>query len=188
MRCLFVISTPNISFLVNSQNDPEFRESLLLSDLCPAVGTPIVWIARLTGIPIKHRIAGFDIFETRKAWPHPGRPLKVFSIRSSRKRCRGCCPATQSHGPGYARRLDLRWLAERRRIESEDIYASECALSQNHGQDAATGTDAQSMPKSRRLNFTVPGAASRKCLSRGRCCLVSTSRRPCLTWQRNGNC
>jgi N-acetylglucosaminyldiphosphoundecaprenol N-acetyl-beta-D-mannosaminyltransferase len=38
----FVISTPNLNFLVNSQSDPEFRESLLLSDLCPADGRPIV--------------------------------------------------------------------------------------------------------------------------------------------------
>ena len=74
----FVISTPNVNFLVNSQNDPEFRESLLLSDLCPADGMPIVWIARLTGIPIKHRIAGSDIFEALKARPHSDGPLKVF--------------------------------------------------------------------------------------------------------------
>ena len=74
----FVVSTPNLNFLVNSQNDPEFRESLLLSDLCPADGMPIVWIARLTGVPIKHRTAGSDIFEALKARPRPKRPLKVF--------------------------------------------------------------------------------------------------------------
>ena len=74
----FVISTPNINFLVNSQNDPEFRESLLLSDLCPADGMPIVWIARLMGLPIKHRIAGSDIFEELKARLRPDGPLKVF--------------------------------------------------------------------------------------------------------------
>ena len=74
----FVISTPNINYLVNSLSDPEFRESLLLSDLCPADGMPIVWIARLMGIPIKHRIAGSDIFETLKNRTHPDGPLKVF--------------------------------------------------------------------------------------------------------------
>ena len=87
MRCIemaaanavpFVISTPNINFLVNSQKDPEFRESLLLSDLCPADGMPIVWIARLMGIPIKHRIAGSDIFEALKVRARPQGPLKVF--------------------------------------------------------------------------------------------------------------
>src|SRR4051794_6129793 len=32
----FLISTPNLNFLVNSRSDAEFRESLLRSDLCPA--------------------------------------------------------------------------------------------------------------------------------------------------------
>jgi N-acetylglucosaminyldiphosphoundecaprenol N-acetyl-beta-D-mannosaminyltransferase len=74
----FVISTPNLNFLVNSRDDPEFRESILLSDLCPTDGMPIVWIARLIGIPIKNRIAGSDIFEALKARPLSDQPLKVF--------------------------------------------------------------------------------------------------------------
>jgi N-acetylglucosaminyldiphosphoundecaprenol N-acetyl-beta-D-mannosaminyltransferase len=77
-RAPFVISTPNLNFLVNSQTDPEFRESLLLSDLCPADGMPIIWIARLMGVPIKTRLAGSDIFEMLKSRPSPGGPLKVF--------------------------------------------------------------------------------------------------------------
>ena len=59
----YLISTPNLNFLVNSLTDPEFRQSLLLSDLSTADGMPIVWIARLLGIPIKARIAGSGIFE-----------------------------------------------------------------------------------------------------------------------------
>jgi N-acetylglucosaminyldiphosphoundecaprenol N-acetyl-beta-D-mannosaminyltransferase len=51
---------------VNSRSDPNFREALLLSDLCPADGMPIVWIARLLGIPINNRIAGSDIFNARR--------------------------------------------------------------------------------------------------------------------------
>jgi N-acetylglucosaminyldiphosphoundecaprenol N-acetyl-beta-D-mannosaminyltransferase len=74
----FVISTPNLNFLVSSQADPEFRDTLLLSDLCPTDGTPIVWIARLMGVPIKRRIAGSDIFEALKATHGAGRPFKVF--------------------------------------------------------------------------------------------------------------
>src|SRR5205823_12408121 len=34
----FLMSTPNLNFLVSSQTDPEFRESLLRSDLCPVDG------------------------------------------------------------------------------------------------------------------------------------------------------
>ncbi|MGA2127971.1 MAG: WecB/TagA/CpsF family glycosyltransferase [Xanthobacteraceae bacterium] len=74
----YSISTPNLNFLVSSQSDPDFRETLLLSDLCPADGMPILWIARLIGVPIKRRIAGSDIFEALKQWRRPTHPLKVF--------------------------------------------------------------------------------------------------------------
>jgi N-acetylglucosaminyldiphosphoundecaprenol N-acetyl-beta-D-mannosaminyltransferase len=60
------------------QSDPEFREALLQSDLCPADGMPIVWIARLIGVPIRNRIAGSDIFDALKAEHNFAKPLKVF--------------------------------------------------------------------------------------------------------------
>ena len=74
----FLLSTPNLNFLVNCQQDPEFRESVLLSDLCPADGMPIVWIARLMGLPIKERIAGSDIFVALQAKQPSDRALQIF--------------------------------------------------------------------------------------------------------------
>ena len=74
----FLISTANLNFLVNSRTDQEFRESLLLSDLCPPDGMPIIWIARLMGLPIKRRTAGSDIFEALRRRHDPERPLKIF--------------------------------------------------------------------------------------------------------------
>jgi N-acetylglucosaminyldiphosphoundecaprenol N-acetyl-beta-D-mannosaminyltransferase len=74
----FLISTANLNFLVSSQFDRDFRESLILSDLCTADGMPIVWIAWLVGIPIKDRIAGSDIFDALKAEHSIAHPLKVF--------------------------------------------------------------------------------------------------------------
>jgi N-acetylglucosaminyldiphosphoundecaprenol N-acetyl-beta-D-mannosaminyltransferase len=79
----FLISTPNLNFLVNSQRDPEFRETLLRSDLCPTDGMPLVWIAQLMGIPIKRRIAGSDIFEALKKRRDSERPLKIFFFGST---------------------------------------------------------------------------------------------------------
>src|SRR5690349_20909896 len=73
-----LISTPNENFLIGSRRDVEFRESLLRSDLCPADGMPLVWIAKLTGIPIKQRVAGSDVFETLKAIRDPARRLKLY--------------------------------------------------------------------------------------------------------------
>jgi N-acetylglucosaminyldiphosphoundecaprenol N-acetyl-beta-D-mannosaminyltransferase len=77
-RTPFLISTPNLSFLVNSRSDPEFRESLLNSDLCPADGMSVVWIARLIGVPIKQRVSGSDIFEALKLADRARNRLKVF--------------------------------------------------------------------------------------------------------------
>jgi N-acetylglucosaminyldiphosphoundecaprenol N-acetyl-beta-D-mannosaminyltransferase len=71
----FMLSTPNLNFLVISQSDAEFRETLLLSDLCPPDGVPILWIARLLGVPIRQRIAGSDIFDALKSI---SKPLKLF--------------------------------------------------------------------------------------------------------------
>jgi N-acetylglucosaminyldiphosphoundecaprenol N-acetyl-beta-D-mannosaminyltransferase len=73
----FLISTANLHFLVTSLNDSEFRESLLLSDICTPDGMPIVWIGRILGIPIKHRIAGSDIFDALKSFDCRD-PLRVF--------------------------------------------------------------------------------------------------------------
>ena len=57
-RRSFLISTANLNFLATSQVDAEFRASLLRSDLCTADGMPIVWIARLLGIPVRERVRG----------------------------------------------------------------------------------------------------------------------------------
>lgn len=62
-RSPLLVSTPNLNFLVNSLSDSEFRASLLDSDLCLPDGMPIVWIARLLGLPIGTRAAGADLFD-----------------------------------------------------------------------------------------------------------------------------
>jgi N-acetylglucosaminyldiphosphoundecaprenol N-acetyl-beta-D-mannosaminyltransferase len=74
----FLVSTCNLNFLAQSLSDPAFRESLYMSDLATADGTPVLWLARLMGLPLKARIAGSDMFEalaSRKSWR---RQLKVF--------------------------------------------------------------------------------------------------------------
>jgi N-acetylglucosaminyldiphosphoundecaprenol N-acetyl-beta-D-mannosaminyltransferase len=92
----FMISTPNLNFLVSSQSDAEFRETLLLSDLCPADGTPILWIARLLGVPIKQRIAGSDIFDALRL---SSKPLKVFFFGGAEGVAAAAARALNS-GPG----------------------------------------------------------------------------------------
>jgi len=52
-----------MSWITTSQVDAKFRDSILSSDLSIADGMPLVWVARLLGLPIQ-RIAGSDLFET----------------------------------------------------------------------------------------------------------------------------
>src|SRR3974390_827873 len=77
-RSPFLISTPNFNFLVHSRTDPDFRESLLESDLGPADGMPIIWLARLIGAPIMQRVSGSDIFDTLRVRKRHEGPLQVF--------------------------------------------------------------------------------------------------------------
>jgi N-acetylglucosaminyldiphosphoundecaprenol N-acetyl-beta-D-mannosaminyltransferase len=74
----FLLSTPNVNFLVTSQVDRQFRESLLLSDLCLVDGMPVVWIARMLGVPIKNRVAGSDLFDALKFADRIDRRFGVF--------------------------------------------------------------------------------------------------------------
>jgi N-acetylglucosaminyldiphosphoundecaprenol N-acetyl-beta-D-mannosaminyltransferase len=77
-RSAFLISTPNLNFLTNSLSDPEFRESLLASDLCPPDGFALICIARLLGLPIRERAAGSDLLDQLQTRKPKARRLRVF--------------------------------------------------------------------------------------------------------------
>ena len=109
-RQSFLISTPNLNFLSNSQADVEFRESLLASDLCPPDGMPIVWIARLLRAPIYRRIAGSDIFaalrEGYRSFQCHGeasfRPLKIFLFGGTEQVAAEACRRLNLSKPGVS--------------------------------------------------------------------------------------
>ena len=73
-RCFF--STPNLNFLITSGQDPAFRDSVLRSSLSLADGMPVVWLARLLGLPFTSRVAGATVFEQLRA--QHNMPLKVY--------------------------------------------------------------------------------------------------------------
>jgi N-acetylglucosaminyldiphosphoundecaprenol N-acetyl-beta-D-mannosaminyltransferase len=56
------LTTPNTNFVTISRSDPKFRDSILCSDLCVADGMPLVWIARMLGVPIYEKVAGSSLF------------------------------------------------------------------------------------------------------------------------------
>lgn len=76
-RCF--ISTPNVNFLIGTQTDYAFRQSVINSDLCLVDGMPLIWIARLLKIPIKERLAGSGLVESLMCSEHRvAKPVKVF--------------------------------------------------------------------------------------------------------------
>lgn len=79
-RTPLFISTPNLNFLINSQTDAAFRQSVIQSDLSLADGMPIIWLAKLLGIPITQRVAGSTLFEMLRsgAAARGTLPIKVY--------------------------------------------------------------------------------------------------------------
>lgn len=73
-RCF--ISTPNLNFVVAARTDAAFRDSVLHSDLSLADGMPLVWVARLLGLPIRERVSGAGLFEHLQQ--HAGPPVSIY--------------------------------------------------------------------------------------------------------------
>jgi N-acetylglucosaminyldiphosphoundecaprenol N-acetyl-beta-D-mannosaminyltransferase len=140
----FFVSTPNLNFLVNSQSNPEFREALLLSDLCSADGVSIVCLAWLIGIPINNRIAGCDIFDALKTQHDCVKPLKVFifggaegvaveASRSLNAEPSGlCCVGAHYPGFGSVDEMSQRDIIDR--INSSDADMLVASLGAQKGQ------------------------------------------------------
>ncbi|MCG8547465.1 MAG: WecB/TagA/CpsF family glycosyltransferase [Alphaproteobacteria bacterium] len=76
-RCF--ISTPNLNFLIAARSDTAFRQSVFSSDLSLADGMPIIWVARLLGVPLPGRVPGSGLIEALQTHPEMiARPLRVF--------------------------------------------------------------------------------------------------------------
>ena len=99
---LLFISTANLNFIVMSQSDAEFRESLLKSDVCTADGMPVVWLARLLGIPVRSRLAGADIFEALKWINDRSQPVKVFIFGGAEGIAAAACKRLNSESNGMS--------------------------------------------------------------------------------------
>lgn len=70
------LSTPNLNFLIGCRADARLRDSVINSDLSVADGMPVLWTARLLGVPLPERVAGATLLE-RLREPGPV-PLKVY--------------------------------------------------------------------------------------------------------------
>jgi len=92
------LSTPNLNFVVGCRADRAFRDSVLHSDLSVADGMPLVWVARLLGIPIRERVTGSGLFERLG---EPGAtPLKVYLFGGAKGVAELACRRINERGAG----------------------------------------------------------------------------------------
>lgn len=75
-RCF--LSTPNLNFAVASLAGGAFRDSVIRSDLSVADGMPLVWIAKLLGLPVTERVAGSTLFERLRTRTDDAEKLRVY--------------------------------------------------------------------------------------------------------------
>ena len=100
-RRRFFLSTPNVNFWMTSRVDQQFRESLLLSDSCTVDGTPMVWIARLIGVPLSQRASGSDLFDALRSRQRLDR-LKVFLFGGAEGVAETLCKSINAEEGGIA--------------------------------------------------------------------------------------
>lgn len=71
--------TPNVNWFVRALDDDDTMRQIINADLSLADGAPIVWLARQLGMPIKHRVAGSDLFDHLRYDERDGsEPIRVF--------------------------------------------------------------------------------------------------------------
>ncbi|MCL5975592.1 MAG: WecB/TagA/CpsF family glycosyltransferase [Gammaproteobacteria bacterium] len=71
------LSTPNLNFTIMAQDDADFYNSVIQSDLVVADGMPLIWVAKLLGLPIYERVAGSDLFAFLSEQPRE-KKIRVF--------------------------------------------------------------------------------------------------------------
>ena len=97
------LSTPNLNFLIASQDDPDFRESVCQSDLSLADGMPLVWMAKLLGLPICERVAGSDLFASLgEQVGSSGKKLSVFFFGGMEGVAARACEALNAQSSGFS--------------------------------------------------------------------------------------
>jgi len=89
----FLISTPNVNFIVNAGFDEEFKKTVIFSDLCLPDGMWLVRLGRLMGIPFVDRVAGSDLLDALKARRTDDHPIKFSFFGGSEAAGQQACAA-----------------------------------------------------------------------------------------------
>ncbi len=100
------LSTPNLNFAIQGLSDAAFRDSVSRSDLSVADGMPLVWIAKLLGLPIVERVSGSGLFDSLKHSAYA--PWKVFFFGGPQGAAQDACLNMRLAG-GVMEPVGLMW-------------------------------------------------------------------------------
>ncbi len=105
-RATCFLSTPNLNFAMQGLSDASFRDSVSRSDLSVADGMPLVWIAKLLGLPIVERVSGAGLYDSLK---HSAiAPWKVFFFGGPQGAAQDAC-LNMRFGAGAMDPVGLVW-------------------------------------------------------------------------------
>jgi N-acetylglucosaminyldiphosphoundecaprenol N-acetyl-beta-D-mannosaminyltransferase len=96
----FLVSTPNVNFIVNAFLDDDFKNTLIFSDLCLPDGMWLVRLGRLLGIPLADRVAGADLLEALKSRRGHEDPFKLCFFGGSDAAGQQALQAINARGDG----------------------------------------------------------------------------------------
>lgn len=138
-RCF--ITTPNLNYVIACRSDGELRSSVLQSDLSVVDGMPLIWAARLLGIPLPERVAGSSLIDRLRA---DAKPLSVFFFGGSDGVAGAACDALNEtpHGlrcagslsPGFGTVSEMSSAAVHEAIDRADADFLIVALPARKGQ------------------------------------------------------
>lgn len=119
----------NVDKIVKAYRDPALMDVINACDLINVDGMPVVWAARLLGIPLKERIAGIDLFEALmqraaiKGW-------RVFLLGARDEIISSVCRIYIDRYPGLviAGHRNGYWPADQDLLVAEQVFQSKADL------------------------------------------------------------
>lgn len=115
----------NVSKVVQANRDPGFRKVIEDCDLINVDGQPIIWAARLLGVPLRERVTGVDLME--RLFERAGeRGYRIYLLGARPEVVAAVARRVASEHPGavVVGHQDGYWAAEHEGLVAERIHAA----------------------------------------------------------------
>ncbi len=93
------VFTPNVDHLLVAHDDAAFREAYASADLSLVDGTPVLWMCRLLGLPVREKVSGSDLVRPLMA-AAAASGLRVYLLGAAPAVARRAATALAAEFPG----------------------------------------------------------------------------------------